>query len=81
MLRYDPRDAAEVRVFYNDRFLCRAICPELAGAQSSRFATFSKRENNADAGYSPKFGNAQKPLTNSWRLSGTMAQKATTIGP
>jgi putative transposase len=32
MLRYDPRDAAEVRVFYNDRFLCRAICPELAGA-------------------------------------------------
>jgi putative transposase len=32
MLRYDPRDAAEVRVLYNDRFLCRAICPELAGA-------------------------------------------------
>jgi putative transposase len=30
-LRYDPRDAAEVRVFYQDRFLCRAICPELAG--------------------------------------------------
>jgi putative transposase len=30
-LRYDPRDAAEVRVFYRDRFLCRAICPELAG--------------------------------------------------
>jgi putative transposase len=31
-LRYDPRDAAEVRVFYQDRFLCRAICPEFAGA-------------------------------------------------
>jgi len=30
-LRYDPRDAAEVRVFYRDCFLCRAICPELAG--------------------------------------------------
>jgi putative transposase len=30
-LRYDPRDAAEVRVFYRDRFLCRAVCPELAG--------------------------------------------------
>ena len=30
-LRYDPRDAAEVRVFCKDRFLCRAICPELAG--------------------------------------------------
>ena len=32
MLRYDPRDAAEVRVFYKDRFLCRAICPELVEA-------------------------------------------------
>jgi putative transposase len=32
ILRYDPRDMAEVRVFYHDRFLCRAICQELAGA-------------------------------------------------
>jgi putative transposase len=32
ILRYDPRDVAEVRVFYHDRFLCRAICQELAGA-------------------------------------------------
>jgi putative transposase len=32
VLRYDPRDVAEVRVFYQDRFLCRAICQELAGA-------------------------------------------------
>src|SRR5712692_7301322 len=32
ILRYDPRDVAEVRVFYRDRFLCRAICQELAGA-------------------------------------------------
>ena len=31
ILRYDPRDIAEVRVFYQDRFLCRAICQELAG--------------------------------------------------
>jgi putative transposase len=31
MLRYDPRDMAEIRVFHQDRFLCRAICPELAG--------------------------------------------------
>jgi putative transposase len=31
LLRYDPRDMAEVRLFYNDRFLCRAICQELAG--------------------------------------------------
>jgi putative transposase len=32
ILRYDPRDMAEVRVFYHDRFLCRAICQELAAA-------------------------------------------------
>lgn len=31
LLRYDPRDLAEVRVFHRDRFLCRAICQELAG--------------------------------------------------
>lgn len=30
-LRYDPRDMAEVRVFHKERFVCRAICPELAG--------------------------------------------------
>jgi putative transposase len=30
-IRYDPRDLAEIRVYYRDAFLCRAICPELAG--------------------------------------------------
>ena len=30
-LRYDPRDVAEVRVFFREKFLCRAICQELAG--------------------------------------------------
>jgi putative transposase len=29
-IRYDPRDLAEIRVFYQDRLLCRAVCPELA---------------------------------------------------
>lgn len=29
VLRYDPRDLAEVRVFHKNRFLCRAICPDL----------------------------------------------------
>ena len=32
IIRYDPRDVAEIRVFYQDCFLCRAICQELAGA-------------------------------------------------
>jgi len=31
VIRYDPADLAEIRVFYHDRFLCRAICQELAG--------------------------------------------------
>jgi putative transposase len=31
VLRYDPRDLAEVRLFHQGKFLCRAICPELAG--------------------------------------------------
>jgi putative transposase len=30
LIRYDPLDLAEIRVFLNDRFLCRAICAELA---------------------------------------------------
>jgi putative transposase len=28
-LRFDPRDMAEVRVFHDDKFLCRAVCAEL----------------------------------------------------
>ncbi len=30
-IRYDPQDMAEIRVSHNDRFLCRAVCQELAG--------------------------------------------------
>jgi putative transposase len=30
-IRYDPRDMAEIRVFHQNRFLCRAISPEHAG--------------------------------------------------
>lgn len=29
VIRYDPRDMAEIRVFHQNQFLCRAICPEL----------------------------------------------------
>ena len=31
LLRYDPRDITEVRVFHDGRFVCRAVCQELAG--------------------------------------------------
>jgi putative transposase len=30
-IRYDPRDIVEIRVYYRQRFLCRAVCQELAG--------------------------------------------------
>jgi len=35
IIRYDPRDMAEIRVFTGAGFLCRAICPELAGTTVS----------------------------------------------
>jgi hypothetical protein len=31
IIRYDPRDMAELRVYFGDAFVCRAINPELAG--------------------------------------------------
>lgn len=31
IIRYDPRDMAEIRIFHDQRFLWRAICTELAG--------------------------------------------------
>lgn len=30
-IRYDPRDLSEIRVFHQNRFLCRAVNPEHAG--------------------------------------------------
>ncbi|NTU80284.1 MAG: hypothetical protein HGA45_13065 [Chloroflexales bacterium] len=31
IIRYDPRDMAEIRVYHNTEFLCRAIAQELEG--------------------------------------------------
>jgi putative transposase len=31
IIRYDPRDMAEIRIFHRHRFLCRAICADIAG--------------------------------------------------
>ena len=31
VIRYDPRDLAEIRVYHDGKFLCRAICQDLAG--------------------------------------------------
>src|SRR5258708_14669688 len=35
VIRYDPADMAEIRVFHQDRFVCRAICQEMAGSTIS----------------------------------------------
>lgn len=35
LIRYDPRDLAVIRIYYQDRFLCQAVCAELAGQQVS----------------------------------------------
>ncbi|MBV9688471.1 MAG: DDE-type integrase/transposase/recombinase [Ktedonobacteraceae bacterium] len=35
LIRYDPADMGEIHVFYQDRFLCRAVCAELSGAKVS----------------------------------------------
>lgn len=31
IIRYDPLDMAEIRVFHKNKFICKAICHELAG--------------------------------------------------
>ena len=42
-IRYDPQDMAEIRVVYGGRFLCRAICQELAGETISLKALIRAR--------------------------------------
>ncbi len=34
-VRYDPRDLAEIRVYHRDRFLCRAVSPDIASVTVS----------------------------------------------
>jgi putative transposase len=31
IIRYDPLDMADIRIFHQHQFVCRAICAELAG--------------------------------------------------
>ena len=35
VIRYDPRDMAEIRVFHEGKFVCRAFCQELTGQEVS----------------------------------------------
>jgi putative transposase len=43
-IRYDPRDLAEIRVYHENTFLCRAICPELASQAISLREIVQARE-------------------------------------
>jgi len=44
VIRYDPADMAEIRVYYHRRFLCRAICPELSASTVSRAEIVAARK-------------------------------------
>jgi putative transposase len=47
LIRYDPRDLAEIRVFHQDQFVCRAVCFELAGQTISlRDVVRARRERH-----------------------------------
>jgi hypothetical protein len=46
--KYDPRDVAEIRIFHHNRFLCRAICAELAGETISLREIMQARNRFAD---------------------------------
>ena len=75
-VRYDPRDMGEVRVFYKDRFLCRAISADLAGeavplreivrARKKRFhelrVILKNRQQAVDALISLKRGHAPEEV-------------------
>src|SRR6266568_3622176 len=75
IIRYDPRDMAELRVYFGDTFLCRAINPELAGEtiglkdiirarnqhRRELRATLAEREATVEALLSLRRGEASEP--------------------
>jgi putative transposase len=73
IIRYDPRDLAEIRVFHRDVFLCRAINPDHAGqsltlkdiqaarAQRRRVLRAQIRERVAAAELLPSLATAAQP--------------------
>ena len=65
LLRYDPRDVAEVRVFHEGRFVCRAVCQELAG-ETSRCARSSGRGSVAAANSAGRSRTGGRPSIPSW---------------
>ncbi len=58
--RSDPSDMAEIRVFHEDKFLCRAVCAELA-VRPFRSVKFFAPEIGGDGNYVVSCGIARPP--------------------
>lgn len=52
-LWHDPRDMAEICVFHKERFICRAICPELEGATVLQGNLARQKSAPARTAYNP----------------------------
>ena len=48
-LLYDPRDLAEIRVYHEGRFVCRALCPEQVTAAGLKDIQAARREQRQNA--------------------------------
>ena len=46
---YDPRDLAEVQVYHEGQFICRALCPEHAAAPNLSDIVSARRKQRKDA--------------------------------
>jgi len=57
LIRYDPLDMAEIRIFHQDSFICRAVCQELSGQTISLkeiIQARSQRRKEVQAGISER---------------------------
>ena len=90
VIRYDPADMAEIRVFHQDRFVCRAICQELAGQTVSLNEIEKARVERRKQVQSGTFHRAamvdqfievhheQAPFQNAWRKRASASRRAAT---
>ncbi|MEM9510768.1 MAG: Mu transposase C-terminal domain-containing protein [Cyanobacteria bacterium P01_E01_bin.35] len=74
-IRYDPRDLTEIRVYHQNKFLCRAICPDLStqtvtlkeikAARNQRRKQLKQQIKDRVSIVDALMGNSQKsPITN-----------------
>jgi len=66
-LLYDPRDLAEIRVYHEGKFVCRALCPERVAAAGLKEIKAARREQRQNAkkeiGEIPKFKPKRRKTT------------------